>query len=439
MSSNQKGVLVAFRYGLEYKMLSPEVVDDEGRFVLHMEIQESPYVLINYYAPNIELNQVRKLQQIKSNLRNMSMNENTQFILTGDWNLIFDRSLDALGGSPTLKFNSLKEIQSLMIDYELLDIWRARNSTLRQFTWMQKNPAKLRRLDFFLVSDSLQCDIKACEFLSPLQSDHSPILLRITSIQEGQHRGRGYWKFNNSLTNDPVFVNSLKEEINNVASCFDKEQDPRVNWEYLQYKIFRFSTDYANEKAEQRKEKQLYLENKVINLEKKLSKSTNMSETLLTEHKRTQAELENLYDYIADGAILRSKARWYEEGEKNTKYFLSLETSNKSKSCIRKLIIDDSVEITDQAAVRKKIKTFYENLYTKKSMKTEQECFEYLTKISTPKLSENDKAICEYKLTLQNIWEALNSMKNGKTPGNDGLTKEFYVFWFFLKRWGHHF
>ena len=138
-SSNQKGVLVAFRYGLEYKMLSPEVVDNEGRFIiLHIEIQGSPYVLINYYAPDIELNQVKKLQQIKSKLQNMSINENTQFILTGDWNLVFDRSLDALGGSPTLKFNSHKEIQSLMIDYELLDIWRARNPTLHQFTWRQK-------------------------------------------------------------------------------------------------------------------------------------------------------------------------------------------------------------------------------------------------------------------------------------------------------------
>ena len=48
----------------------------------------------------------------------------------------------------------------------------------------------------------------------------------------------------------------------------------------------------------------------------------------------------------------------------------------------------------------------------KKSMKTEEECFEYLAKISTPQLSENDKDICEGKLTLQNIWEALNSMKN---------------------------
>ena len=107
-SSNQKGVLVAFRYGLEYKMLSPEVVNDEGIFIiLHIEIDGSPYDLLNYYAPNIELNQVKKLQQLKSNLQNMSINEKTQFISTGNWNLIFYRSLDALGGSPTLKFNSL--------------------------------------------------------------------------------------------------------------------------------------------------------------------------------------------------------------------------------------------------------------------------------------------------------------------------------------------
>ena len=56
-----------------------------------------------------------------------------------------------------------------------------------------------------------------------------------------------------------------------------------------------------------------------------------MSEALFTKHRRTQAELENLYDYIPDGAILRSKTRWYEEREKNTKYFVSLEKGNKSK------------------------------------------------------------------------------------------------------------
>ena len=36
---------------------------------------------------------------------------------------------------------------------------------------------------------------------------------------------------------------------------FDSQQDPRVKWEFLEYKIFIFSKNYANELAEKRKEK----------------------------------------------------------------------------------------------------------------------------------------------------------------------------------------
>ena len=54
-SSNKKGVLTAFRYGLEYRLLSPEIVDDDGRYIiLRIEIQGSPYILLNYYGRNNE-------------------------------------------------------------------------------------------------------------------------------------------------------------------------------------------------------------------------------------------------------------------------------------------------------------------------------------------------------------------------------------------------
>ena len=41
-----------------------------------------------------------------------------------------------------------------------------------------------------------------------------------------------------------------------------------------------------------------------------------------------------------------------------------------------------------------------------------------------------DRLSCEGKLTLQECWEVLNSMKYCKTPGNDGLTKECFVCFF---------
>ena len=155
-----------------------------------------------------------------------------------------------------------------------------------------------------------------------------------------------------------------------MSSSFRDDQDAGVNWEFLKYKMFRFSKRYANEKAEERKRKGVFLENKVLDLEKQMVNSPSISETLVADYEGAKTDLENLYNYIADGAILRSKVRWYEEGEKCSKYFLSLKKRNKTSSCIRKLLTEDGQEIANLEHIRKQIKSFYENLYTKKSLQT---------------------------------------------------------------------
>ena len=102
---------------------------------------------------------------------------------------------------------------------------------------------------------------------------------------------------------------------------------------------------------------------------------------------------------------------------------------NKSKTHVQKLLANphSSEEIKEFNEAQNELKRFYKNLYTKQSLTTEKHCFEYLFKLNAPKLSESDRSICEGKLTLNECWPALLSMKNGKSPGNDGLTKEFYV------------
>ena len=54
-TSNSRGVIAAFRHCFEYKMLSDLICDPNGRYiVLDMEIQGSPHILGNCYAPNNE-------------------------------------------------------------------------------------------------------------------------------------------------------------------------------------------------------------------------------------------------------------------------------------------------------------------------------------------------------------------------------------------------
>ena len=56
-----------------------------------------------------------------------------------------------------------------MSNYGLIDIWRVRNPTLKQFTWRRKTPLQMSRLDFFLISNHLQFDADSYENLCPLK------------------------------------------------------------------------------------------------------------------------------------------------------------------------------------------------------------------------------------------------------------------------------
>ena len=52
-----------------------------------------------------------------------------------DFNLIFDTNLDAYGGKPQLKVNSLSKLSSITEENDLCDIFRVRCPNERRLTW----------------------------------------------------------------------------------------------------------------------------------------------------------------------------------------------------------------------------------------------------------------------------------------------------------------
>ena len=58
----------------------------------------------------------------------------------------------------------------------------------------------------------------------------------------------------------------------------------------------------------------------------------------------------------------------------------------------------------------------------------------FLNLVSIPQLTEDQSKDCELILSEKDLLLLLNSMANNNSPGNDGLTKEFYeVLWEDLK------
>ena len=86
-----------------------------------------------------------------------------KFICAEDWNLIFDATRDSFGGKAVLKRKVIFQLKSIMSSYDLVDIWRVRNPTLRQFKWRRKTPLQMSRRDFFLISYDLQFGVDSRE------------------------------------------------------------------------------------------------------------------------------------------------------------------------------------------------------------------------------------------------------------------------------------
>ena len=109
-----------------------------------------------------------------------------------------------------------------MIDEEdFVDIYRVLNGDRREreFTWSRRNPVrKQARLDYFLISDDCFPYASEAKIIPGYRSDHSGIVLELTL--NTNERGRGYWKFNNSLLKDQQYVSLVKNTISEVKQTY---------------------------------------------------------------------------------------------------------------------------------------------------------------------------------------------------------------------------
>ena len=77
----------------------------------------------------------------------------------------------------------------------------------------------------------------------------------------------------------------------------------------------------------------------------------------------------------------------------------------------------------------KEIEKFYSDLYAAED-DTVYENHLFVQGTAVPKLSDDMRNICEGRLSVKECFDCLQSFENNKSPGNDGLSVEFYTtFW----------
>ena len=217
--------------------------------------------------------------------------------MVGDFNFLFDSKLDAEGGNPTTKKKSLAKLTELKKSYDLCDIWRVRNMKSRQFTFTQKHSSGFirRTLDYIFISNSPQELTTTAEILTTISTDHFPVIF---SLSKGNDclRGKGFWKFNSSLTKDQNYITEIKKLIRSFCTMNESLYNRQLKWELLKYEVRKFTINYTKRIAKEKRQQRTNLENQLKILEKCLDKDDN-----LIKYNAIKNELDAIYDNITEG------------------------------------------------------------------------------------------------------------------------------------------
>lgn len=329
--SNARGVATLVNNNCEFKSLNV-IQDDSGNYlILDVEIEDIPFILINIYGPNNDRPQF--YSELKSKIEDIYTSQH--IILGGDFNLILDKDLDSMNYKNLNNPKARTEVLKLIDTFNLKDVFREQCPFLKRYTWRKKNPIKQARLDFFLISESLQTMSPCIKHENSYRSDHSPVLFQC-KLNEFI-KGKGFWKFNNSLLTDKDYINIIKKLLNNIIcqySChvYNKESISTIRNEDLCLTIndqlfldtllmeIRGKTiSYASYKKKKQNQRKLKLEKEITEIEQNLTPQ----KIKITELHEKQNELDQTRSGILKEQCIRSRTKWI-PGEKPTKYFLSL-------------------------------------------------------------------------------------------------------------------
>ena len=418
-SSNSCGVGFLINNNFEQNNITVTELIIGRLMVMKIEIQGIEVSIINMYGPNRDDTEcVYRLQEY------IEENNTDNFLIGGDFNVVLNPSLDKENGLPNRNMRCRRVILTLSEKHNLLDIWRFKHENVKQFTWESNHTPPIKcRLDYFLISSLLLNIVNTCEISTCIKSDHSPVLLDLCITK--QKKGPGYFKLNNSILLDNEYKEIIKRSVQTIAEI-NEGSNPNTLWEIIKGTIRNETIKYSTKKKRQEQNKEKQLQSELDHIVKQINE--NPDNTHLKEIKtKKKLELEEIYDKKVNGIILRSKARWVEGGEKNSKYFANLEKRNYESKIIHKLNINDTI-ITDPKDILNEQMKFYESLYEKRNLPGTQ--YDFFPDDFNQILTEEEKKVCEGLITEDECKTALQTMKNNKSPGSDGITTEFYkLFW----------
>ena len=182
-NSNSRGVAILFNNNLEF-LVKKVYKDILGNYIfVTVTIMDREFLIVSLYGPNRD--DPEFYAELEERINDVGL-EN--IIIGGDWNLVLDYTLDYYNYKHHNNIKAQEQVDNLMINLDLLDIWRELYPEMRRYTWRRNTPLQQSRLDFFLISDLLSTFVTNADIKAGYRTDHSMITLTLTLGKESKNK-----------------------------------------------------------------------------------------------------------------------------------------------------------------------------------------------------------------------------------------------------------
>lgn len=406
---------------------------------LDIKWNEQIFNLIGVYCPNEPKEKAIFITHLKQMLLKEDDMEN--LIMLGDFNAV-ENAIDRY--PPHKEKGAVRDaLKNLVNTLELEDGWRTQNPDTLAFTHQATNQS-LSRIDRIYATRDIIMNSYEWDIINAAKiSDHSIATVELARTNMPEH-GKGLWRLPSDLLKDKIF-NKKASEILMKAQKRICNYEQQVGREDRELKTLRQKCNPQKVLLQAKNDIKSAAEKRSRQMNKERNQKKNKLKTMIKNNlKQMQTETNNptlrdnmliLRNELEDDDKQRlrliqqaAKARFVKEGEKCTKYWFALGKSKKSRDSI-KCLVNENLQPTTKTEEMCDIAAKYHAAlqqapeHTTEKIKATKRL---LKPVKAMELSPEHKETLATYIKYEEVRQTIKKLPNGKAPGIDGLTYEFW-------------
>ena len=420
-SCGAKGGIITLVSG-NINILEQFDIDNEAQIVLAEMVEDresTMLIIINLHSPCAhDQTKIDFFSKIKDQINDLTrVHDNCEIIMLGDFNTTF-YPLERINTNRSKSEAVIAEnIKEMFNELNLKDCWNKFDNSM---TW--RHGDKMSRLDRILWTDSLELkhDSTRSDW-SLTTSDHSAVVVKLISNRQRNKRKTITRIDTTFMSNIKLRTNFLREVDERMDQLKETNLDPHGKLEFLKMSIRSVAIDIATNHRKEKEKEFKEIESGLRFWQQTFENSTHPKFNDIARQNldilivRRNTYLNERGKYLSE----RSKSKWYQEGERSTKYFLNLNKAKNNKNEMVELMIEGNMT-TNQDQINNYVERFYTQLYEKgDSHETNSKDLDLFLD-NLDRVPDDMVNLMDSNLSTEEIYETLKDC-NDSAPGPDGI------------------